>query len=34
MLLDTLGTIVLGNLLNCKNIIRADQRTIRAGENF
>ena len=34
MLLDTLGTIVLGNLLTCKNIIRADRGTIRARENF
>ena len=34
MLLGTLGASLLENLLTCKGIIRAGERTIRAGENF
>ena len=32
MLLGSLGTILLGNLLTSKNIIRAGESTTRAGE--
>ena len=34
MLLGTLGASLLGNLLTGKCTIRADEGTIRAGENF
>ena len=34
MLLGTLGASLLGNLLTGKNIVRAGEGTIRAGENF
>ena len=34
MLLGTLGASLLENLLTGKGIIRAGERTIRAGENF
>ena len=34
MLLGTLGASLLENLLTGKSIIRAGERTIRAGENF
>ena len=34
MLLGTLGASLLGNLLTSKCTIRADEGTIRAGENF
>ena len=34
MLLGTLGASLLENLLPGKGIIRAGERTIRAGENF
>ena len=34
MLLSSLGASLLESLLTSKGIIRADQRTIRAGENF
>ena len=33
MLLSTLGASLLVNLLTGKSTIRADERTIRAGEN-
>ena len=34
MLLGTLGASLLENLLTGRGIIRAGERTIRAGENF
>ena len=34
MLLGALGAILLGNLLTGKDAIRADEGTIRVGENF
>ena len=34
MLLGSLGASLLQSLLTGKGIIRASQRTIRAGENF
>ena len=34
MLLGTLGTSLLGNLLTGKSTIRADEGTIRAGQDF
>ena len=34
MLLGTLGANLLGNLLTNKNIIRAGERTFRAGQDF
>ena len=34
MLLDTLGTSLLGNLLTGKGTIIAAEGTIRAGESF
>ena len=34
MLLDTLGAILLGNLLTGKDKIRAGKGTIRVGQDF
>ena len=34
MLLATLGATLLGNLLTGKGVIRVDEGTIRAGQNF
>ena len=34
MLLVTLGASLLGNLLTCKGVMRAGQRTIRVGQDF
>ena len=34
MFLGTLGASLLGNLLTGNGIIRADKKTIRAGENL
>ena len=34
MLLDTLGAILLGNLLTVKGTIRAGEETIRASQDF
>ena len=34
MLLGTLGTSLLGNLLTGKSTIRASEDTIRVGQNF
>ena len=34
VLLGTLATSLLGNLLTGKDTLRADERTIRAGQNF
>ena len=34
MLLETLGTVLLGNLLTGKCTIRGSEGAIRAGENF
>ena len=34
MFLGTLGASLLGNLLTGSGIIRADKKTIRAGENL
>ena len=34
MFLGTLGASLLGNLLTDNGIIRADKKTIRAGENL
>ena len=34
MLLGTLGASLLGNLLTSKGTIRADEGTIRAGQDF
>ena len=34
MLLDTLGSNLLGSLLKNKAVMRADEGTIRASQNF
>ena len=34
VLLGTLANSLLGNLLTGKDTLRADERTIRAGQNF
>ena len=34
MLLSTLGASLLGNMLAEKGVIRADEATIRAGQDF
>ena len=34
MLLGTFGASLLGNLLTCKDTIRAGENTIRANEDF
>ena len=34
MLLSTLGAILLGNLLTCKNTIKGRGNTNRAAQNF